>query len=80
MDLLKKQTESVSNTYETFVKHMEKDFEGFVNYVYDLKKDRDMGRKTDITDMDLFQWEHQLKEKEKERMQILDNALHDLNQ
>ena len=33
---------------------MENDFEGFVNYVYDLKKDRDMGRKTDITDMDLF--------------------------
>ena len=36
---------------------METDFEGFVNYVYDLKKDWDLGWKTDITDLDLFQWD-----------------------
>lgn len=39
---------------------MENDFEGFVNYVYDIKKDRDLGRWTDINDMDLFQWDKQL--------------------
>jgi hypothetical protein len=64
LDLLKKQQESIQNTYETFVHHMENDFEGFVNYVYDVKKDRDLGRRTDINDMDLFQWENQLRLKE----------------
>lgn len=54
LDLLKKQQEAIQNTYETFVKHMENDFDGFVNYVYDLKKDRDLGRKTDVNDLDLF--------------------------
>lgn len=54
LDLLKKQQEAIQNTYETFVKHMETDFEGFVNYVYDLKKDWDLGRRTDINDLDLF--------------------------
>ena len=33
---------------------MENDFDGFVNYVYDLKNDRDLGRKTDVNDLDLF--------------------------
>ena len=33
---------------------MEKDFDGFVNYVYGLKKDRDMGKEIEVSDIQLF--------------------------
>jgi len=58
---------------------MENDFDGFVNYVYDIKKDWDLSRKTDINDLDLFQWDQQLRLKERERIEILNQALSDIN-
>lgn len=59
---------------------MEDDFDGFVNYVFELKKDRDNGDTNAITDMDLLSWKKSLYEKEKERKTILDNALDNIEQ
>lgn len=41
--MLKKQQEAVTKQYDSFIEHMEQDFDGFINYVYDLKKNKEMG-------------------------------------
>jgi hypothetical protein len=43
-NMLKKQQEAITKQYDNFVGNMEQDFDGFINYVYDLKKNKDLGR------------------------------------
>lgn len=58
---------------------MEKDFEGFINYVYELKKNKDIGVSNEITDIDLYQWRKSLQEKEQERLKLLEDALNNID-
>ena len=58
---------------------MEKDFEGFINYVYELKKNKDIGVSNEITDIDLYQWKKSLQEKEQERLKLLEDALNGID-
>jgi len=42
--MLQKQQEQITNQYDNFIDHMEKDFDGFINYVYELKTNKEMGK------------------------------------
>ncbi|CAI2362081.1 unnamed protein product [Moneuplotes crassus] len=74
-NMLKKQQKSITDQYDNFIEYMERDFDGFINYVYDLKKRKDLGQENEITDIDLYQWRKTLQEKEEERLRLLEEAL-----
>ena len=74
-NLLKKQQQRITDQYDNFIEYMEKDFDGFINYVYELKKNKELGRENEITDIDLYQWRRSLQEKEEERLKMLEDAL-----
>ena len=54
---------------------MEKDFDGFINYVYEIKKNKEVGKPNEISDIDIYQWKKSLQEKEQERLRLLEEAL-----
>lgn len=43
VNMLKKQHQKIADQYDNFIEYMEKDFDGFINYVYELKKNKDLG-------------------------------------
>lgn len=46
--MLQKQQEQITNQYDNFIDHMEKDFDGFINYVYELKTNKEMGKSPSV--------------------------------
>lgn len=39
--MLKKQQQKITDQYDNFIEYMEKDFDGFINYIYELKNKQD---------------------------------------
>jgi hypothetical protein len=73
--MLQGQQKQITEQYDNFIEHMEKDFDGFINYVYEIKKNREVGHPNEIGDIDLYQWKKSLQEKEEERLRLLEEAL-----
>ena len=74
-NMLQKQQKKITDQYDNFIEYMERDFDGFINYVYELKKNKDIGVTNEISEVDLYQWRKALQDKEQERLKLLEDAL-----
>ena len=74
-NMLQKQQKKITDQYDNFIEYMERDFDGFINYVYELKKNKDIGVTNEISEVDLYQWRKALQDKEQARLKLLEYAL-----